>query len=67
MLTSLHSVLVRREYFSGCFSLHFLHTRTSNTCGSAMDSETCFLSSPRFCDSLSKARDANLQELVVYL
>jgi hypothetical protein len=30
-LTSLHSVLVRREYFSGNFSLHFLHTRIANT------------------------------------
>lgn len=30
-LTSLHSVLVRSEYFSGNFSLHFLQTLVPNT------------------------------------
>lgn len=31
LLASLHSVLVKRLYLSGFLSLHFLHTRTSNT------------------------------------
>ena len=30
-LTSLHSVLVRSEYFSGNLALHALHTRVPNT------------------------------------